>query len=631
MKSIIRFEKLIIENYASFYGKHDFTFSDTGIHRIFGHNYDFKENQTDDDQPLIHNNGSGKSQLTKSIDYAIYGNSPNKKINKDGLINKEAKKNMLVGLTFYKDGQKYEIMRYRKYSGKGDQLSFTRWDENDMEHDETLSDKNLTQEKINSVIGLNRETFIKTVLMSREGNRNFFELPAGERTSLIENIIRLDKFKEYTQKVKEKLAFAKKELNRIQTIYIETNSKFKTVNQFLKKEISMEKKRQREIAIEKQKLESENNLSIDDKTLENINQYINLYRDIIDKNRAMMASESGLKIAIENVKNIISYTFESRKRKTDLINSLSDKDHDLLCQHCGKDPDGRHKVHLTKIKKQIDELSQKTKLTKLKPSFKIVKELKEKIKTEKDLLLDLKEKIKQITLDKEIKNDIIENNGKSTLIDNIKIFIKRKEELEKQLSVKKDLSHYWQERTLSRAENKKAMVKKTSLEKEIQVGELWNTILDYRNDDSIKKFLLKKIVPVYNNILNAILDIVFQSKLTCTFNDIFEETIIYNGHEFDYEQLSTGEKAKLNIAINLAILNLMRINIGGANILFIDELFASIDMVSINKYLNILRESYPEIGIYVISHESGADLFQFDSDIIIERKDQRSKIVIQAL
>jgi DNA repair exonuclease SbcCD ATPase subunit len=628
MKSIIQFEKLIIENYTSFYGRHDFTFSDTGVHRIFGHNYDFKENQIDDELSLIHNNGSGKSQLTKSIDYAIYGNSPNKKINKDGLINKETGKNMLVGLVFHKDGQKYEIMRYRKYSGKGDQLSFRRWDENDLEHDETLSDKNLTQEKINSIVGLNRETFIKTVLMSREGNRNFFELPAGERTSLIENIIRLDKFKEYTQKVKEKLSLAKKELNRIQTIYIETNSKFKTVNQFLKKEISLEKKRQQLLVIEKQKLESENTLSIDNKTTENINLYINLYKDIIDKNRAVMANESGLKIAIENIKNIVTYTFETRKRKTDLINSLNDKDHDLLCQHCGKDPDGRHEIHLIKIKKQIEDLSQKTKLIKLKSSFKTVKELKEKIKIEKGLLRDLKESIKQITLDKEIKNDIIENNGKSTLIDNIKIFIKRKEELEKQLSIKKDLTHYWQERISSRAENKKALTKKNSLEKEIQVGELWNTILDYRNDDSIKKFLLKKIVPVYNNILNAILDIVFQSKLTCTFNDIFEETIIYNGHEFDYEQLSTGEKAKLNIAINLAILNLMRINIGGANILFIDELFASIDMVSINKYLNILRESYPEIGIYVISHESGADLFKFDSDIIIERRNQRSKIIL---
>jgi hypothetical protein len=72
----------------------------------------------------------------------------------------------------------------------------------------------------------------------------------------------------------------------------------------------------------------------------------------------------------------------------------------------------------------------------------------------------------------------------------------------------------------------------------------------------------------------------------------------------------------------------MRINIGGANILFIDELFSSIDTVSIDNYLKILKESYPEIGIYVISHESGADLFQFDSDVIIEKKNMRSKIII---
>ena len=104
MKSVIQFEKLIIENFASFYGRHDFVFNDSGVHRIVGHNYDFKENEineSDDDITVIHNNGSGKSQLTKSIDYAIYGNSPNKKVNKDGLINKESNKNMLVGITSY--------------------------------------------------------------------------------------------------------------------------------------------------------------------------------------------------------------------------------------------------------------------------------------------------------------------------------------------------------------------------------------------------------------------------------------------------------------------------------------------------------------------------------------------------
>lgn len=631
MKSVIQFEKLIIENFASFYGKHDFTFTDSGVHRIVGHNYDFKENEineSDDDMTVIHNNGSGKSQLTKSIDYAIYGNSPNKKVNKDGLINKESNKNMLVGITFLKDGQRYEIMRYRKYSGKGDQLSFTRWDENNVQFDETLSDKNLTQEKINSVIGLNRETFIKTVLMSKEGHRNFFELPASERTSLIENIIRLDKFKEYTQKIKEKLSFAKKELTRIQTIYIETNSKFKTVNQFIKKEIGMERKRRMDLKLEKEKLEKENHLQIDDKTVDNINLYIDTYKKIIDANNNIMVNMTSLKISKENIQYIYNSVMEYRKTKMNLVSSLNDKDSNLLCQHCGKDPDGRHEKHIEKIEKQIIDISTKANLKKIKQPIETVKRIKQEIDSYKSELERLKEEFKKISLDKEIKNDIVKNNGRSVLLDKIKIFLKRKEDLEKQIDIKKDITHYWQERTISRTENKKASTKKTSLEEEIQIGELWNTILDYRHDDSIKKFLLKKIVPVYNNILNTILDIVFQGKLTCTFNDIFEETIVYNGHDYDYEQLSTGEKTKLNIAINLAILNLMRINIGGANILFIDELFSSIDTASINKYLNILKESYPEIGIYVISHESGADLFKFNSDIVIEKRNQRSKIII---
>jgi DNA repair exonuclease SbcCD ATPase subunit len=631
MKSVIQFEKLIIENFASFYGRHDFMFNDSGVHRIVGHNYDFKENEineSDDDITVIHNNGSGKSQLTKSIDYAIYGNSPNKKVNKDGLINKESNKNMLVGITFLKDGQRYEIMRYRKYSGKGDQLSFIRWDENNVEYDETLSDKNLTQEKINSVIGLNRETFIKTVLMSKEGHRNFFELPASERTSLIENIIRLDKFKEYTQKIKEKLSFAKKELTRIQTIYIETNSKFKTVNQFIKKEIGMERKRRTDLKIEKEKLEKENHLQIDDKTVDNINLYIDTYKKIIDVNNNVMVNMTSLKVSKENIQYIYNSVMEHRRAKINLVSSLDDKNSILLCQHCGKDPDGRHEKHIEKIQKQIADISIKTSLKKIKQPIETVKQIKQKIDDYKIELERLKEELKKISLDKEIKNDIVKNNGRCELLNKIKIFLKRKEDLEKQMDIKKDITHYWQERIISRTENKKASTKKTSLEEEIQIGELWNTILDYRHDDSIKKFLLKKIVPVYNNILNAILDIVFQGKLTCVFNDIFEETIIYNGHDYDYEQLSTGEKTKLNIAINLAILNLMRINIGGANILFIDELFSSIDTASINKYLNILKESYPEIGIYVISHESGADLFKFNSDIVIEKRNQRSKIII---
>lgn len=626
MKNIIKFEKLIIENFGSFYGRHEFHFQETGIHRIIGVNHDFERQETEAEDTFNHSNGSGKSQLIKSLDYAVYGNSPNKKINKDGLINKEAKKNMLVGLVLSKDDQRYEIMRYRKYSGRGDALTFKRWDSEGNEFDETLADKNLTQEKIADLIGLNRETFIKTVLMSREGNKNFFELPAMERTGLIESIIKLDKFKEYVQKVKEKLAKAKKDLTQTQTLFVESKTKFKTLTDVIKREISSERQRRQKIKIEEERLNRENTLEIDDQTEKNIISYIEIYKQMMYLTQSIGAYEASTKHTKSNVKFMIDNLFEKRRKKQDLIDSLQKKDSNLLCQHCGKDPDGRHEQHLQKIKSEIDRMKTSAKV--LQEPIKTLKDIIVKIENDKAELKRLKEEIKTIILSKEIKADIINNNGDSKLLSKVRDFIKRKNAIENEKKIKKDLKPYLNDRFQIRKEKLNYQKEKERLEKEIQIGELWNSILDYRNDVSIKSFLLKKIVPVYNNILSAILDIVFEGKLTCVFGDTFEETIKYNQHEYDYEQLSTGEKTKLNIAINLAILNLMRINLGGANILFIDELFASIDKISINRYLEILKESYPEIGIYVVSHESGADLFQFDSHITIEKKHQRSKITV---
>lgn len=626
MKNIIRFEKLIIENFGSFYGRHEFSFQETGIHRIIGINHDFERQETETEDTFNHSNGSGKSQLIKSLDYAVYGNSPNKKINKDGLINKEAKKNMLVGLILSKDDQKYEIMRYRKYSGRGDALTFKRWDGEGNEFDETLADKNLTQEKIADLIGLNRETFIKTVLMSREGNKNFFELPSAERTGLIESIIKLDKFKEYVQKVKEKLAKAKKDLNQTQTLFVESNSKFRTLTDIIKREINTERQRRQRIKAEEEKLSKENTLAIDDQTEKNIILYMEAYKKMMFLGQSIGAYETSIKATKNNLKYIIETIFERRKSKVKLLDSLSKHHSALLCQHCGKDPDGRHEEHQQQIKTEASKL--KTSLSVVKQPIVDLKEILIKIERERDELKKLKEEIKTISLSKEIKTDIINNNGECRLLDRVRIFLKKKNDLENEKMIKKDLKPYLNDRSQTRKEKLSYQKEKMRLEREIQVGELWNSILDYRNDVSIKSFLLKKIVPVYNNILSAILDIVFEGKLTCVFSDTFEETIKYNQHEYDYEQLSTGEKTKLNIAINLAILNLMRINLGGANILFIDELFASIDKISINRYLEILKESYPEIGIYVVSHESGADLFQFDSHITIEKKHQRSKITI---
>ena len=57
-------------------------------------------------------NGTGKTTIVNGLSYALFGNALTN-IKKDNLINKINGKNMLVTLTFEKDGNQYRIERGR--------------------------------------------------------------------------------------------------------------------------------------------------------------------------------------------------------------------------------------------------------------------------------------------------------------------------------------------------------------------------------------------------------------------------------------------------------------------------------------------------------------------------------------
>ena len=60
-------------------------------------------------------NGTGKTTIVNALSFALYGQALTN-IKKDNLINKINNKNMLVTLTFNKDGVDYRIERGRKPS-----------------------------------------------------------------------------------------------------------------------------------------------------------------------------------------------------------------------------------------------------------------------------------------------------------------------------------------------------------------------------------------------------------------------------------------------------------------------------------------------------------------------------------
>ena len=91
----------------------------------------------------------------------------------------------------------------------------------------------------------------------------------------------------------------------------------------------------------------------------------------------------------------------------------------------------------------------------------------------------------------------------------------------------------------------------------------------------------------------------FQVKLDESFNADVRQF----GMEIEHDTLSTGETRKLNLAILVAYLKLIRTK-RHINILFLDEVFSSIDLEGIESILFLLKEfaiSY-NVNIFVVHH-----------------------------
>ena len=91
----------------------------------------------------------------------------------------------------------------------------------------------------------------------------------------------------------------------------------------------------------------------------------------------------------------------------------------------------------------------------------------------------------------------------------------------------------------------------------------------------------------------------FQVELDETFTAQIKQL----GNPIEHDSLSTGETKLLNLSILTAYLKLIRTK-KTINILFLDEVFSSIDLDNIEKILNLLKSFANEykINIFVVHH-----------------------------
>lgn len=159
-------------------------------------------------------NGAGKSSLLDAITWALWGrartNSP------DDLIH-QGKDFMQVSLAFELGSSSYQVIRQRKAGKRGSSLlEFQGWNEDDQSW-KRLSESTMrkTQEKINSLLRLDYETFVNSSFLVQGKADEFTTKPPMQRKQILANILGLEQWEDYEKRSKNKINDIRSSLSRL--------------------------------------------------------------------------------------------------------------------------------------------------------------------------------------------------------------------------------------------------------------------------------------------------------------------------------------------------------------------------------------------------------------------------------
>jgi DNA repair exonuclease SbcCD ATPase subunit len=152
-------------------------------------------------------NGTGKTTIINAISYALYGEALTQ-IRKDNLVNKTNNKDMLVSITFEKNGTVYTIERGRKPAT----LKFFINDvEQEDQSNEAQGENRETQHEIDKLIGMSHAMF-KNIVALNTYTQPFLATKQGEQREIIEQLLGITILSEKAELLKEQMRGNKDEL-----------------------------------------------------------------------------------------------------------------------------------------------------------------------------------------------------------------------------------------------------------------------------------------------------------------------------------------------------------------------------------------------------------------------------------
>lgn len=147
---------------------------------------------------------------------------------------------------------------------------------------------------------------------------------------------------------------------------------------------------------------------------------------------------------------------------------------------------------------------------------------------------------------------------------------------------------------------------------------LMKTVDEILGDKGVKQMAIRTILPSLNSeITNLLRKINLPHQVM--FDEEFNAMISHMGIEIPVQTLSTGEMKKVDFVVLVSILKLMKMKFNSINLLFLDELFSSVDPEGVYSILAILKSVSEELGlnIFVINHAPMPhEIFDYKIEIV---------------
>lgn len=162
--------------------------------------------------------------------------------------------------------------------------------------------------------------------------------------------------------------------------------------------------------------------------------------------------------------------------------------------------------------------------------------------------------------------------------------------------------------------------------------EIYKELTEIFSEDGVKLYIKKNILSVLNREIEIILQIFNLNYYSLIIDEYFDSKIYFHNVEISPESLSAGEKKRLEFILIVSLLKFIQMNLLNINVLFLDEIFASIDNYGIEDIIKILKYLKTKLNLNIfLIHHSIVFESEFDKIYLIKKENNFSKIELLKL